>query len=233
MKILITLLLILFALIPFNDQITTNDRFTYWDDNCKEIKGPPPHKDHRVSGIISAIFDSPPVPIWAGGIKIALSTQRKIDEGVSRLLWRLKLLLYIFSLQMFLAECISTGNSFQLYFSFHTKTRGEGGGNNNKLLPKFPPTLSITLYFYCKLDAPPPSPSIEEICVFCHRTIWQKKQKPINSVLFPIFTTNREAALSLDLPRNNARILRPGVNRRNIDLWWKTELHHVNYIKLQ
>ena len=111
---------------------------------------------------------------------------------------------------MFLAECISTGNSFQLYFSFHTKTRGEGGGNNNKLLPKFPPTLSITLYFYCKLDAPPPlSPSIEEICVFCHRTIWQKKQKAINDVLYPNFYgKHRVAELSPDLPRNNARILR-------------------------
>ena len=31
------------------------------------------------------------------------------------------------------------------------KVRG-WGKSNHKLLPKFPQTLSITLYFYCKLD---------------------------------------------------------------------------------
>ena len=56
---------------------------------------------------------------------------------------------------------------------------------------------------------PPPSHSIEEICVFCHRTIWQKKQKAINDVLYPNFYgKQRVAELSPDLPRNNARILR-------------------------
>ena len=57
---------------------------------------------------------------------------------------------------------------------------------------------------------PPPSHSIEEICVFCHRTIWQKKQKAINDVLYPNFYGKHGVAeLSPDLaPRNNARILR-------------------------
>ena len=56
---------------------------------------------------------------------------------------------------------------------------------------------------------PPPSHSIEEICVFCHRTIWQKKQKAISDVLYPNFYgKHRVAELSPDLPRNNARILR-------------------------
>ena len=36
----------------------------------------------------------------------------------------------------------------------NTKARRMAGGNNNKLLPKFPHILSITLYFYCKLDDP-------------------------------------------------------------------------------
>ena len=123
-----------------------------------------------------------------------------------------------------------------LLLFLHTKTKGRGRReNNNKLLPKFPPKLCQLLYIFIVNWMPPPSSSIDEICVFCHRAIWQKKQKAITAVLWnAIFTANSVfAELSLDLPRNNARILRSGVNRRNIDLWWKTELHHVNYIKLQ
>ena len=184
--------------LPPSNQI--GDRFTPEEDRGSNEGRQ--HKDHRVSGIISAIFDSPPpVPIWAGGIKIALSTQRKIDEGVSRLLWRLELLLYIFSLQMFLAECISTGNSFQLYFSFHTKTRGEGGGNNNKLLPKFPPTLSITLYFYCKLDAPPPPLPVLRKFVYFAIAQFGRKSKNQSTVFCSQFLrqTERRHYLSICL----------------------------------
>ena len=120
-----------------------------------------------------------------------------------------------------------------LLLFLHTKTKGRGRReNNNKLLPKFPPKLCQLLYIFIVNWMPPPSSSSDEICVFCHRTIWQKKQKAITAVLWNvIFTANSVfAELSLDLPRNNARILRSGVNRRNIDLWPKTELVvDVNY----
>ena len=56
----------------------------------------------------------------------------------------------------------------------------------------------------------------------------RKSKKQSTMFCIPIFTANTE--LSGDLPRNNARILRSGVNRRNIDLWPKTELVvDVNY----
>ena len=123
--------------------------------------------------------------------------------------------------------------TLMLLLFLHTKTKGRGRReNNNKLLPKFPPKLCQLLYIFIVNWMPPPSSSIDEICVFCHRTIWQKKQKAITAVLWnAIFTANSVfAELSLDLPRNNARILRSGVNRRNIDLWPKTELVvDVNY----
>ena len=131
----------------------------------KEIKGPPPHKDHRVSGIISAIFDSPPpVPIWAGGIKIALSTQRKIDEGVSRLLWRLELL---FSrCRCFLQNVFQLGIPFNFTFLFTQRPEEKEGEIITSCCQNFPPTLSITLYFYCKLDAPPPLPVLRKFVYF-------------------------------------------------------------------
>ena len=155
----------------------------------------------------------------------AIATQRKIDEGVW-LAWSLKLLIY---------SLFYRGKYFTtlLLLFLHTKTKGRGRReNNNKLLPKFPPKLCQLLYIFIVNWMPPPSSSIDEICVFCHRTIWQKKQKAITAVLWnAIFTANSVfAELSLDLPRNNARILRSGVNRRNIDLWPKTELVvDVNY----
>ena len=138
---------------------------------------------------------------------------------------------YIFSrCRCFLQNVFQLGIPFNFTFLFTQRPEEKEGEIITSCCQNFPQLCQL-LYIFIVNWMPPPSPSIEEICVFCHRTIWQKKQKPINSVLFPIFTTNREAALSLDLPRNNARILRPGVNRRNIDLWWKTELHHVNYIR--
>ena len=134
---------------------------------------------------------------------------------------------------MFLAECISTWNSFQLYFSFHTKTRGEGGGNNNKLLPKFPPTLSITLYFYCKLDAPPPLPVLRKFVYFAIAQFGRKSKKQSTMFCIPIFTANREWRNYLPICLVITPEFYGGVNRRNIDLWPKTKLHHVNYQKPQ
>ena len=212
--------------LPPSNQI--GDRFTPEEDR-RSNEGRQ-HKDHRVSGIISAIFDwTKPLQCDSGWGEVE-SKLRHCHTKKNR--WGSlagvvsKLLIYSLSYR---------GKYFTvlLLLFLHTKTKGRGRReNNNKLLPKFPPKLCQLLYIFIVNWMPPPSSSIDEICVFCHRTIWQKKQKAITAVLWnAIFTANSVfAELSLDLPRNNARILRSGVNRRNIDLWPKTELVvDVNY----
>ena len=95
------------------------------------------------------------------------------------------------------------------YFSSTQRPRGGGGGKIITSCCQNFPQLCQLLYIFIVNWMPPPSSSIDEICVFCHRTIWQKKQKPISNVLYPNFYgKQRVAELSADLPRNNARILR-------------------------
>ena len=111
--------------------------------------------------------------LWFGGRwnqNCAIATQRKIDEGVW-LAWSLKLLIY---------SLFYRGKYFTtlLLLFLHTKTKGRGRReNNNKLLPKFPPKLCQLLYIFIVNWMPPPSSSIDEICVFCHRTFGRKSRK--------------------------------------------------------
>ena len=117
------------------------------------------------------------------------------------------------------------------YFTFppHKDQRGGGGKIITSCCQNFPPTLSITLYFYCKLDAPPPLTVLRKFVYFAITQFGRKSKNQSAMFCIPIFTANTEWRNYLPI----CLVIMPefygGVKRRNIDLWPKTKLHHVNY----
>ena len=117
-----------------------------------------------------------------------------------------------------------------LYFSSTQRPEGRRGKIITSCCQNFPPTLSITLYFYCKLDAPPPLTVLRKFVYFAIAQFGRKSKKQSTMFCIPIFTANTEWRNYLPI---RLLVITPefygGVNRRNIDLWPKTKLHHVNY----
>ena len=136
---------------------------------------------------------------------------------------KLKLLIYILFADISSRKYLRGGR----YFTFLPHKDQRRGEIITSCCQNFPPTLSITLYFYCKLEAP-----LTVLRKFVYFAIAQFGRKSKNqSAMFciPIFTANREWRNYLPI----CLVIMPefygGVKRRNIDLWPKTKLYHVNY----